>query len=153
MENPNQPNLDKQPENQPSGAQEALQQAEQALHDATQSPPYTGSGNISNDDKNIAMLSHLLAIFFGFIPPLIFWLMYKDKAGKDFVCDQAKEALNFQITLTIAMFVSGMLTIILIGFLLMGVLLLLNFILCLLAAIAASKGTAYRYPFALRLIK
>ena len=99
------------------------------------------------------MLSHLLAIFFGFIPPLVVWLMYKDKAGKDFVNDQAKEALNFQITLTIAMFVSGMLTIILIGFLLMGVLLLLNFILCLLAAVAASKGTAYRYPFALRLVK
>lgn len=153
MENPNQPNLDKQPENQPSGAQEALQQAEQTLRDATQSQPYTGSSDISNDDKNIAMLSHLLAIFFGFIPPLVVWLMYKDKAGKDFVNDQAKEALNFQITLTIAMFVSGMLTIILIGFLLMGVLLLLNFILCLLAAVAASKGTAYRYPFALRLIK
>lgn len=35
MENPNQPNLDKQPESQPSGAQEALQQAEQTLRDAT----------------------------------------------------------------------------------------------------------------------
>ena len=151
--NPDNPNPQKQPENQPNGAQETLREAEQALHEATQSPPYTDSGNISNDDKNIAMLSHLLAIFFGFIPPLVVWLMYKDKAGKDFVNDQAKEALNFQITLTIAMFVSGMLTIILIGFLLMGVLLLLNFILCLLAAVAASKGTAYRYPFALRLIK
>ena len=74
MENPNQPNLDKQPENQPSGAQEALQQAEQTLRDATQSQPYTGSSDISQDDKNVAMLAHLLAPFFGFIPPLIFWL-------------------------------------------------------------------------------
>ena len=72
MENPNQPNLDKQPENQPSGAQEALQQAEQTLRDATQSQPYTGSSDISQDDKNVAMLAHLLAPFFGFIPPLIF---------------------------------------------------------------------------------
>ena len=47
MENPNQPNLNKQPENQPGGAQEALQQAEQTLRDAPQSPPYTGSSDIS----------------------------------------------------------------------------------------------------------
>jgi len=153
MENPNQPNLDKQPENQPSGAQEALQQAEQTLRDATQSPPYTGSSDISQDDKNVAMLAHLLAPFFGFIPPLIFWLMNKDKAGKDFVCDQAKEALNFQITVILAVFVSCLLMIVLIGILLFWLVLAANFVLCIIAAIAASKGTVYRYPFALRLVK
>ena len=152
MENPNQPNLDKQPENQPSGAQEALQQAEQTLRDATQSQPYTGSSDISQDDKNVAMLAHLLAAFFGFLPPLILWLMHKDKAGKDFVCDQAKEALNFQITV-ILVFVSCLLMIVLIGILLFWLVLAANFVLCIIAAIAASKGTAYRYPFALRLIK
>ena len=49
--NPDNPNPQKQPENQPNGAQETLREAEQALHEATQSPPYTDSGNISNDDK------------------------------------------------------------------------------------------------------
>lgn len=151
--NPDNPNPQKQPENQPNDAQETLREAEQALHEATQSPPYTDSGNISNDDKNIAMLSHLLAIFFGFIPPLIFWLMNKDKAGKDFVCDQAKEALNFQITVILAVFVSCLLMIVLIGILLFWLVLAANFVLCIIAAIAASKGTVYRYPFALRLIK
>ena len=142
MENPNQPNLDKQPENQPSGAQEALQQAEQTLRDATQSQPYTGSSDISQDDKNVAMLAHLLAPFFGFIPPLIFWLMNKDK-----------EALIFQITVILAVFVSCLLMIVLIGILLFWLVLAANFVLCIIAAIAASKGTVYRYPFALRLVK
>ena len=89
MTDPNQPKPNKQPENPSNGVQETLHQAEQTLREAMQSPPYTGSGNISQDDKNVAMLAHLLAPFFGFIPPLIFWLMNKDKAGKDFVCDQA----------------------------------------------------------------
>ena len=153
MTDPNQPNLNKQPENPPSGAQEALQEAEQVLRDATQSQPYTDSSNISQDDKNVAMLAHLLAAFFGFLPPLILWLMHKDKAGKDFVCDQAKEALNFQITVILAVALSCLLMVVLIGFLLFWLVLAANFVLCIIAAIAASKGTAYRYPFALRLIK
>ena len=153
MTDPNQPNLNKQPENPPSGAQEALQEAEQVLRDATQSQPYTGSSNISQDDKNVAMLAHLLAAFFGFLPPLILWLMHKDKAGKDFVCDQAKEALNFQITVILAVFVSCLLMVVLIGFLLFWLVLAANFVLCIIAAINASKGIAYRYPFALRLVK
>ena len=41
----------------------------------------------------------------------------------------------------------------LIGILLFWLVLAANFVLCIIAAIAASKGTAYRYPFALRLIK
>ena len=148
MTNPNQ-----QPENQPNSAQETLREAEQALRDATQSPPYTGSSHISQDDKNVAMLAHLLAAFFGFLPPLILWLMHKDKAGKDFVCDQAKEALNFQITVILAVALSCLLMVVLIGFLLFWLVLAANFVLCIIAAINASKGIAYRYPFALRLVK
>ena len=118
-----------------------------------QSSPYTGSGNISQDDKNIAMLAHLLSVFFGFLPPLVLWLLHKDKVGKDFVNDQTKEALNFQITVVLAVFVSCALMIVGIGFLLFGLVWVANFVLCLVAALAASKGTAYRYPFSLRLVK
>ena len=153
MTDPNQPNPNKQPENPSNGVQETLHQAEQTLREAMQSPPYTGSGNISQDDKNIAMLAHVLSAFFGFLPPLILWLLHKDKAGKDFVNDQTKEALNFQITVVLAVFVSCALMIVGIGFLLFGLVWVANFVLCLVAALAASKGTAYRYPFSLRLVK
>ena len=109
--------------------------------------------NLSADDKNIAMLSHLLAAFFVFIPPLVLWFMYKDQPDKEFVIDQITESLNFQITIAIAMAVSGVLTFIFIGILLAGLLVAANFVLCIAGAVVASKGIAYRYPFALRLLK
>jgi uncharacterized protein len=105
----------------------------------------------SNDDRNIAMLAHLLGIFTGFIGALVIWLIKKDESS--FINDQAKEALNFQITVAIGFCAAWVLAFILIGFLLVPAIMVANFIFCILAAIAASKGTLYRYPFALRLVK
>jgi len=42
---------------------------------------------------------------------------------------------------------------VLIGFLLIGLLAVFDVILVVLAAVSASKGQPYRYPFSLRLIK
>jgi uncharacterized Tic20 family protein len=103
----------------------------------------------SNDDKNIAMLSHLLGIFTSFVGALVIWLIKKDESS--FINDQAKEALNFQITMALAFFVAG--CTLFFAFLLMPLVAIVNFIFCVLAAIAASKGQLYRYPFALRLVK
>jgi len=107
------------------------------------------TSEVSSNDKNLAVLTHLGGILFSFIPSLIVWLLKKDNA---YVSDQAREALNFQITLLIAYVVSYILIFILIGFLLVGIVWLANIILCILAAVAASKGETYRYPFTLRLI-
>ncbi len=107
----------------------------------------------SDDDLNMAMLAHLLAIVLGFLGPLVIWLMNKDKSDKDFVNDQAKEALNFQITLLIGYAVSFVLSFIVIGVFLMLILMLVSLVLSILAGLAAKKGEAYRYPFAVRLIK
>jgi uncharacterized Tic20 family protein len=107
------------------------------------------TNEVSSNDKNLAVLTHLGGILFSFIPSLIVWLLKKDSP---FVSEQAREALNFQITLLIAWVVSYILVFILIGFLLMGVIWLGNIILCILAAVATSKGETYRYPFTLRLI-
>jgi uncharacterized Tic20 family protein len=107
--------------------------------------------NPGKDDCNIAMLAHLLGIFTGFVGALIIWLIKKDESG--FVGAQAAEALNFQITIAIALFAAGALTFVLIGFLLMPAVAIFNFIFCILGALAASKGQSYRYPFALRLVR
>jgi uncharacterized Tic20 family protein len=103
----------------------------------------------SNDDKNIATVTHLGGTVFSFIPALIVWLLKKDDA---YIYDQAKEALNFQITVLIAQFIAGVLAIILIGFIFMGIIWLVNVVFCIIAAISTSKGEAYRYPFCLRLL-
>ena len=85
--------------------------------------------------------------------PLIIWLTNKDKADKAFLTDQSKEALNFQITIAIAYVVCMILAVVIIGGLLAPIVWLVNIIFSILAGVAANKGEAYRYPFALRLIK
>ena len=107
----------------------------------------------SSDDRNLAMLTHLSGILLGFIVPLIIWLVNKDKSDKGWLNDQAKEALNFQITLLIVYVVGTILTVILIGALINLVAWLTCIVLSIMAALKVNEGVAYRYPFALRLIK
>lgn len=120
--------------------------------DTASVPPAPPVG-ASQEDKTLAMLTHLSGIILSFIVPLIIWLTNKDKADKGFLNDQAKEALNFQITLLIVYVVGTILTVILIGALINLVAWLACIILSILAALKANEGVAYRYPFALRLIK
>ncbi|MCB5190175.1 DUF4870 domain-containing protein [Methylobacillus arboreus] len=104
----------------------------------------------SDNEKNIAVLTHLGGTVFTLLPALFVWLWKKDESP--FIGRHAREALNFQITLLIGYVISSILVYILIGFLLAGFLWLANLVLCVLAAITASKGEEYRYPFTLRLI-
>jgi uncharacterized Tic20 family protein len=77
----------------------------------------------------------------------------KDQADKAFVTDQSKEALNFQITLLMVYVVGIILSIILIGALINLAAWLACIVFSIIGGLAAQKGQAYRYPFAIRLIK
>ncbi|MGA0023836.1 MAG: DUF4870 domain-containing protein [Burkholderiales bacterium] len=105
----------------------------------------------STDDRNLAMLAHLLGIVSGFVGALIIWLIKKDQSP--FVDEQGKEALNFQITVLIGVVGSWILMFVLIGMLLLPLLLIANLVFCILAAVAVSKGQHYKYPLAIRLLK
>ena len=105
----------------------------------------------SQDARNMALLCHLLGLFTFFIGPLIVWLLKKDDSP--YVDRQGKEALNFQIGITIAYFVSSWLTLICIGVVLLAVVFVVDLIFVIMACMAASKGEEYRYPVSLRLIK
>ena len=118
---------------------------------ASVAPPPPAS--VSQEDKTLAMLTHLSGIILSFIVPLIIWLVNKDKSDKGWLNDQAKEALNFQITLLIVYVVGTILTVILIGALINLVAWLTCIVLSIMAALKVNEGVAYRYPFALRLIK
>jgi hypothetical protein len=107
----------------------------------------------SQEDRTLAMLTHLSGIVLGFIVPLIIWLINKDRTDKGFLNDQAKEALNFQITILIG-YVAGMvLTIILIGPLISLAAWVLSLVFSIIAGLKANEGVAYRYPLSIRLIK
>jgi uncharacterized protein len=112
--------------------------------------------DIVQEEKTWGMLAHLTSLsgliipFGSLLGPLVVWLVKKDTMP--FVADQGKEALNFNITVAIAAIVSGVLTLVLIGFLLLAVVAVGWLVLTILATIEANKGVAYRYPFTLRLV-
>lgn len=122
------------------------------INDATAPPPAPVSA-APQEDRTLALITHLSGIVLGFIVPLIIWLVNKDKADKAFLNDQAKEALNFQITLLIIYVIGTVLTIILIGALINLAAWIACIILSIMAGLKANEGVAYRYPFALRLVK
>jgi uncharacterized protein len=112
--------------------------------------PYVGPPP-TKDDKTMALLAHLLGILLGFIGPLIIWLLKKDQSP--FVDDQGKEALNFQIMLTIGYIVGSASIAICIGIALLPAVWIFGTIFSIIAAMKANEGVAYRYPVNLRLIK
>ena len=108
------------------------------------------------------MLAHALGIVPNFIGALVIFLIATDKP---LAKKAAKEALNFQITVGIALFGLVILSLI-IGFIpVIGTIIALllwlvfagvviaNLVLCIMAAVAVNNGEDYRYPFALRLVK
>ncbi len=105
----------------------------------------------TQEEKNMAMLCYILGIITNFIGPLIIWLMKKE--SMPFVNDQGKEVLNFQITVFLAMIVCAILTIVLIGAILMPIVALVYLVLMIMGALKAKEGIAYRFPFAIRLLK
>src|SRR5262245_17507369 len=124
----------------------------------SQVPPPKPSGDPTADDRQWALIAHLSGLIasalggLSFLGPLIVWLIKKDQSA--FVSDQAKEALNFQIAVTIALLVSiviGALTCV--GFLLLPVVGIGSLVFAIIAAIESNKGVAYRYPYTIRLIK
>ena len=91
------------------------------------------------------------------VGPLIIWLVKKDSLA--FAAGQAKEALNFNITLLIIGVILLLVTIFTFGLgifitapigILLGIAWL---VLTIIAAMKANEGVAYRYPFTLRLVK
>ncbi len=133
-------------------------------------PVVNPSGNgIAAEQRQWAMFAHLSALLGGvltagwafsvgcFLGPLVIWLMKKETMP--FVDDQAKEALNFNITLAAIMVVLMGLGVLTpgIGFVialpLMALIGLGALVLVVIAAMKANDGIAYRYPFAIRLVK
>ncbi|MEO8810495.1 MAG: DUF4870 domain-containing protein [Rhodanobacter sp.] len=123
----------------------------------------------SAEERQWAMFAHLSALLgaivtgaFGggwgcFVGPLVIWLVKKDTMP--FVNDQAKEALNFNITVAIAFVILFLLSVVTLGigliitvplWIIIGIAWLVFII---IAAIKANEGVRYRYPFTLRLVK
>jgi uncharacterized Tic20 family protein len=127
------------------------------------------NSELGSEQRNWAMAAHLCGllwlaggtglifipfgglVLFTILGPLIIWRTKGETMP--FVAEQAKESLNFQITVFLLAVIFGVLALILIGFVLLWILGLVNLILVIIAAITVSDGKPYRYPFCLRLVK
>ena len=116
------------------------------------------SPQASKEEQNWAMIAHLSALsgfiipFGNVIGPLVVWLMKKDTMP--LVDQHGKEALNFQITVSIAVLVCLPLMLILIGIPLLFIVGIGALVLTIMAGINVANGQLdYKYPFALRLLK
>ena len=132
--------------------------------DAYTAPPPAPSGTPSAEERQWGLFGHLSSLaglltggIGNILGPLIIWLVKKDTMP--FASDQAKEALNFNITLLIIGVILLLVTIFTFGLgifitapigILLGIAWL---VLTIIAAMKANEGVAYRYPFTLRLVK
>jgi len=111
--------------------------------------PVAGAPLSEADDVQWGSFAHLVGIL-SFLPSLIIWIVFKDRGR--FTAVEAKEALNFQITLMIAYVVGGILTVVLVGFLVLFAAWLLAIVFGIMAALAANRGEYYTYPLTIRFV-
>ncbi len=102
------------------------------------------------DERTLAVLAPVLMLFFGFIGPLVIYLVAKPEQA--YARHHAAEALNFSITLFIAALVSLLLVLVIIGIPLLLVVIVLGIVFPIIAAIAANRGEWYRYPINIRIV-
>ncbi len=116
----------------------------------------TETPSISSEEGTMAVLSHVVA-FLGYvvpfgqlIAPYVILLIKREES--DFVAHHARESLNFQITITIALLIALVLTTIWIGYLLFFGVLVYSAVMVLIAASHTSRRERYAYPLAIRLV-
>ena len=104
---------------------------------------------VSDDERLWALLGHLSwLVGLGVLAPLIIWLIKKDTSA--FVEDQAKEALNFQLSCLVVALVTGATCLLLPVSIVIAV---AGIVYSVIAGIESYKGQRYRYPYTFRMVK
>ena len=109
------------------------------------------SGGVETGDERLdgnttfAALAHASALVASFLGPILFLVLADD--DDELVKRNAKNSLNFQILIFIAFVISGILTVVLIGLLMLPIVALIDLILVLMATLKANDGQVYKYPY------
>lgn len=101
----------------------------------------------TSDEKNLALLAHVLTFVSTLLAPLIIYILKKNESS--FVTEHAKESFNFQLTVVlvcVGLFVT------IVGILFIWAVGIYATILVIVATIRASEGRAYKYPFSIKFI-
>jgi uncharacterized protein len=110
----------------------------------------------ADQERMWGMLAHLSAfvaayVALGFLGPLVVMLVFGPRSA--FVRAHAVEALNFNLTWLIYIFVSVILAFLLIGILILIALGIAYIVLVVIAAVRANNGEQYRYPLTIRFVR
>ena len=111
----------------------------------------------SSDERKWSAIAHLSALFgllcplLNIIVPMAVWLTKRNELPM--VDDEGKEAVNFQVSVTLYLALCIPAMLIGIGGYLFIIILFVSIFLSIKAALRASSGEEYSYPFTLRLIK
>ncbi len=109
--------------------------------------PYASKDLTPGNEKVLAIASHLLAIPFEFLAPVIGYFVFRGKGP--FITHHVRESLNFGITMLLVMVV---LAISIVGIFLLWLPPIYWLIMRVIAAIKAAQGEFFRYPLTLRLV-
>ncbi len=106
----------------------------------------------TSNDRLLAILCHL-SEFIGvpILLPLVIYLVMKEDSS--FVKDNAREALNFHLSLLFYTLLCVPLVMLVIGVPVLVGLWIFALVVAILTAMKASDGGVYRYPFCIRLLK
>ena len=105
------------------------------------------AGSPTSDERLWVLFSHLAYFFFTIFRPLIIWVVKKDDS--EFVANQAKKALNFQLSLVLIGVLCGVTLILLPIAILVGI---AGIVFSVIAGMKAYEGIDYRYPYSIRMI-
>jgi uncharacterized Tic20 family protein len=114
--------------------------------------PYQPQPLNPSDERMWSVFAQIGPVLLSFIAPLAIWLAFRERS--QFVEQEGKEALNFQITLIFVHIACAIISVVTFG---LGSIVYVVFIAAvvfmILAAVENSKGAPYRYPVNIRLIK
>ncbi len=148
------------PAEKPEGETPAEQETSAEQPETVQESP--GSKEVNKDARMWAMICHLAGLAGLVVPvigciigPLIVWQIKKEEFP--FVDEQGKEAVNFQISMSLYLLISAIIWIPL-SFVCIGVFIpvaigIVDLVFLLIAAVKANNGEHYRYPLTIRFIK
>ena len=106
-------------------------------------PHHAHPSEVPDGQRLAAALTHLGGMFFLFVPAGIVWLQTRRDPVESWLAHQAKEALNFQFTMTASS----------LGFRLFPLVVAYDWIFALIAVAKSALGERYVYPFKVHFIK
>lgn len=108
-------------------------------------PGYASQPPVNPSDEKIwGVIMHLGNLLLSFLVPLIIWLIYRERSQT--LDQQGRAALNWAISFWIYSAIASILMFVLIGAVILPILVVLDIVFCIIAAVKAGNRQPWKYP-------